>query len=159
MKKIFLFSFALMLLTSCLILLPAGSADISLSYSPNPSDDCYYDASRGWTWEVEVVIEENNGVAVTLGDYSSGGYCCISKFYSDGSLVYSDNYSASDVESWFGTLSIPAGGSITQTDANFRYGNYFEGYVEETYYGIDENGNTVSCSNTLYLENPNKAKK
>ncbi|MDD3803298.1 MAG: hypothetical protein PHW02_02795 [bacterium] len=156
MKRIILTLPIFLLLTSCILLPPSNSAELSLGYSPNPSYDCYYDASRGWTWEVDVEIEEKGGISVTLGNNSPAGYCCTSDFYSGGSLVYSDGYYSDDVESWFGTLYIPANGSIIQTNANFWYGNYTEGYVVETYYGEDENGNTVSCSNTLYLENPNK---
>lgn len=159
MKRMFVLIPVILLLTSCLVLPPTGEADISLNYSPNPSYDCYYDSYDGWVWNVDIEIEENNGVSVTLGDYSPNGYCCEAKAYSGGVLVDTYYYSASSVEGWFGTLNIPAYGSVSESDASFMMGNYADGYMQEAYYGEDENGNVVSCSNTIYLENPNKGKK
>lgn len=159
MKRILLALSALMLLTSCIVLPPSSQADLSLYYSPNPSYDCYYDSYDGWVWLADIEIEETNGVSVTLGDYSPEGYCCITKTYYDGNLIDTRYYDASQVEDWFGTLYIPANGSVGDSESTFLMGNYASGYMTETYYGEDENGNTVSCSNTIYLENPSKGKK
>ena len=146
-------------MTSCLVLPPSGEATLTLSYSPNPSNECYYDSYDGWVWTADITIKETNGVSVTLGDYSSTGYCCVTKRYSGGVLIDTYSYSASDVEDWFGTLEIPAYGSIYENNAHFYSGNNASGSITETYYGQDENGNTVSCTNTINLENSNKGNK
>jgi len=135
-----------------------NEASLILTYSPNPSSNCLYDSYDGWVWTADIEIKESIGIAVKLGNYSPEGYCCKTELYSSGSNVRKYNYTANDVEVWFGTLEIPAYGSVSESNASFILGNYTDGYVIETYYGKDMNGNIVSCSKTLYLENPNKGK-
>lgn len=154
-RTIFAAAAVLMMLTGCIMLPFSSSATLSVSYSPNPADYPEYYSQDGYTWDASITIKETSGVGVTLGNYGPNNCACVSVIYYNGSEVDRWYVYADEVESWFGSLRIDAYGDLHQS-ATFSTGNYSEAVFEETYYGMDDNGNVVSSKGTLYLNNSSK---
>lgn len=154
--KYLILTIVIIIFAGCEIIPFLPSGDMTLEYSPNPAYNPYYTSTYGWTWSVNVKIEETEGIEITMGNYGPGNAACISKFLTDDNqLVSTDVFYAADVEEFFGTLVLPANGSISHS-ADFSTFTYDEGKFVETYYGIDENGVTVHCTDTLTLINNTK---
>lgn len=146
----------IIMLTGCEIIPFIPSGEMSLDYNPNPAYNPFYTSTYGWTWTVNVKIEETGGMDITLGNYGPGNAACVSKFLTDDNqLVSTDVFYASDIEEFFGTLVLPANGSISHS-GDFSTLSYDQGKFVETYYGIDENGVIVNCTDTLKLINNTK---
>lgn len=157
MKK-FLFPLiiAVIVLTACELVPFTAGADLELSYNPNPCDYPTYTSTNGWTWEFSVRIRETAGVGVTLGDYGPSGEALKSTFYTNTfQAISTKRYYKDDIENYFGTDYVPGGSSINYS-IDYSAGNYTEGILVETYYGLDDDGNYVSCSDTLELRNSTK---
>ncbi|MDI6700924.1 MAG: hypothetical protein QME48_06830 [bacterium] len=158
-KPLYLIILVVFFFSSCMLLPLPQSAEIELTYTPNPVTDGYYDGNYGWSFYSDITISEKNNISVTLGNYGPNGCCCYGQLIVNGKIVETYYYDESDVESWFGTLTIEGGSYIKENDALFTTGNYPSAKMSETYYGKDENGNLVSCSNTLILDASKKKKK
>ncbi|MEO0282066.1 MAG: hypothetical protein ABIN05_06940 [candidate division WOR-3 bacterium] len=160
MKRFFYFLILIVLFfTSCMLLPLPQSAELELSYSPNPVTDGTYSATNGWSFYADVTIKEKNNIGVTLGNYGPEGCCCYGQLIVNGNIVKTYYYYENEVKSWFGTLRIDGGSSIIEDNALFTTGNYTSSKMVETYYGKDDNGNIVSCTNTLVLNATKKIKK
>ncbi len=156
LKNTVLFLLIVLIFTGCEILPFLPTADITLTFNPNPAYDPYYTSTYGWTWDVNVRIRETENINITLGNYGPGNAACISKFLTaNNQVVSTDIFYANDIEEFFGTLEISGNASISH-DATFSSFTYDEGKFVETYYGIDENGVIVSCTDTLILINNTK---
>lgn len=158
MKRI-LFSaliLAMFAMTGCELIPFAAGADMNLTYTPNPCDYPTYTSTNGWTWEFTVKIRESAGIGVTLGNYGPSGEALKSVFCtSTFQAISTKRYYREDIENYFGTDYIP-GGSSASYNIDYSAGNYTEGVLIETYYGLDDDGNYVSCSDTLELQNSAK---
>lgn len=157
MKKfLFLLIIAVMIMTACELVPFTAGADLDLSYSPNPCDYPIYTSTNGWTWDFTVRIRERAGVGVTLGNYGPSDEALKSVLCTNTYQVISTKrYYKEDIENYFSTDYVPGGGSINYV-IDYSAGNYTEGYLIETYYGLDDEGNYVSCCDTLILQNNTK---
>ena len=152
-KYLFLLIVLILVFTGCELIPFAPTAKLSLTYSPNPAADPYYTSTNGWTWDITIRIRETEDVDVTIGNYGPDNVACISVFLTaDNNVVSTRKYYKGDIEEWFGTAKINGSSSISY-NASFSTTNYSEGKFVETYYGQDENGMTVSCSDTIELIN------
>jgi len=155
-RTILIMAVYILMLSSCVLLPFSSTATLSVSYSPNPADYPEYYSGDGYTWDISVTLKETSGVGVTLGNYGPGNAACVSVIYSNGVEVDRWYEYADEVEEWFSTLRLEAYGTLYDNNTTFSTGNYSEAVYEETYYGIDDNGNIVSCKGSLYLNNSSK---
>ncbi len=158
-KSLFLLVLFVLFFSSCVLLPVPKIAELELTFNPNPVTDAYYDANNGWSFYSDVIIREKNNISVALGNYGPNGCCCYGQIIVNGNIIETYYYDESEVRNWFGTLNVEGGSYIKEENALFTTGNYPLARIYETYYGKDENGNLVSCSNTIILDASKKMKK
>ncbi len=152
-KGVIIFFLSIFLLfTSCFFMPLGQESNLELYYDPNPVYDGVYSAPSGWSFHTDIKIKETNNVGVTLGNYGHNSSCCYVELIVNGNVVERFFYDEEKVKEWFKTLYISPGDSVIQYGATFTTGNYSSLEIVETYYGKDDNGNIVSCKNTLYLQ-------
>jgi len=159
MKRVFVFLIFIIIISNCGIIPFPAQSSFGVFYYPNPAEDPVYTSAYGWTWTVKVSLYEDAGVPMTLGNYGPNGEACISVFLLDNyQVVDTFRFYRDDIESWFGSLRLPAYVDLYH-NASFATYSYNQGIYIETYYGIDDNGNYVSATDTLILINNTKGKK
>ena len=127
-------------------------ANLNLSYRPNPAYPSYSSCFGGKTprWSYTAYLEEMTGLGVSISSFKWDFY--------DGSGTYlSTQYnSATDFANWFGSSYI-APFSLADGNLCVHLGGRSSGSVVMTFYGTDNNGNSISASEREYLYSSSSA--
>lgn len=123
------------------------SGSIGCSFYPNPVYPEYNYNYDEYRWYVDWSVFETGGSGVTLNSLWIDFY----DIY--GNYEESVNYTSS-IREWFGTTYIPPYGEL-ESNNRFWINDNGSGYgwiMQFSYRGVDQNGNTVSTSGSVTLE-------
>ncbi|MFC1849684.1 hypothetical protein ACFL27_05685 [candidate division CSSED10-310 bacterium] len=122
------------------------AAQLGCSFSPNPVNPTYDYYDYEWRWYFDWSVFETRGTGVTLQKLWLDFYDL------NGVYLYSSDYS-DRIFSWFGSNWIPEFGTLRCTGSYWvnTDGSGVGWIMRYTYEGTDVQGNTVSCSGSVTL--------
>ncbi len=151
MKKILMVSAGLLVLLSGCEFISGGSG-LQVYYNPNPGHNPEYrSGDNRYEWgPIQVTVEDTSGIGAVFTNTGPSGEALKVEYYPGGAYAYSETYGATVLKSWFGSDTIPAYGRLVDTDAYYQLAKN-SGYVIETYYATDTDGNQIQVSGRIDL--------
>jgi len=148
MKKV-----ALFLIVSILILSCGGGnkAKIEITINPDPVIDPVYDPGTGhYNWYFTITVTETNGYDFSFANTGPENNAMTWEFYPDYEYSSSQHDDASTVADWFGTSTIQANSSVT--DSFHIWMTISRGRALVFIYGTDEDGNEIEAEGRVNLQ-------
>ena len=121
------------------------TAKINITIDPNPVPY----SSENENWPFDIVLDESNGVAVTLSSLRWDEYNQDEQLFNT-QFFYEAN--EGKITSWFGSNYLPAF-SLLQGDFGYYIapGDEFAKYIVLTFEGVDDNNNLIEATGRVDL--------
>lgn len=124
---------------------PENSANIACSFDPTEVIPIW--ENDKWVWHFSVRLQEMNGFSVTLQEWWLTSYDAAGN--QTGDPVDFSQY----ITNFFGTNQVPAFGELSANMSIFRQDHTdTPSSMKQSFSGLDENGNTVSCDCMVYFK-------